>query len=67
MIKALQKQLEAKDSEAEARVKTAELEVRKEMQDNWKAAFDLGFEKCTAQLKFAKELLGSGGGGSSMF
>ena len=64
MIKLLQKQVEAKDSECSARVKTAELEVRREMQDNWKQAFDMGFEKCKAQLTFAKELLVAGVGGS---
>ena len=64
MIKSLQKQLDAKNSEIEMRVKAAELEVRRETQDSWKAAFEMGFDKCKAQLTFAKELLGSGMGAS---
>ena len=64
MIKALQKQLADKEGEIVARVTAAELEVRRETQDAWKQAFDLGFEKCKAQLTFAKELLGSGLGGA---
>ena len=52
------------DGEIEARIRAAELEVRKETQDAWKQAFELGFDKCKAQLQFAKELLGSGFGAS---
>lgn len=59
MIKALQHQLASKESEADAKIRAAELEVRREMQDNWRQAFELGFEKCKAQLTFAKELLGA--------
>ena len=64
LIIQLQKQLEAKEIELDARVNAAELGVRKEMQDQWKEAFELGFEKCKSQLTFAKSLLSSGMGAS---
>ena len=64
LIDNLQRQLEAKEAELEARVRNAELAVRKETQDAWKEAFDMGFEKCKSQLQFAKELLSSGLGAS---
>ena len=48
----------------EARVRSVELDIRRESQDAWKTAFELGFEKCQAQLTFAKSLLGVGVGGA---